>query len=390
MRLLPCILGCISNRTRLHASRDGNYCLLPFDSQMVQRLVKLNFLEEIGGVKTARREAESILLARALLKKRRVQVKDEKRMLKLVQKNKVLLRAADLLLIPRDVVDDAEKDVAEAFDLYDQMSDVFTKHGVHFVAIKSFDSLPDVGHDIDLLVPSAEQLSLAERFLVDEYKVRPQGLTHCDRLLGKFSCFLPGYKHDFELYPTISQLGEFHLDPAEVLRHRRKVVVEGREVWMTSDSDRVLIRVIHAMFRHNFLKLSDILDFLKLIETASPQEVLEKIDNALIGDAFIFYLASIERFLNACQVENRRFQELKKSAQERFGEDRLRFLRRDRLVLPYRITTAAIIILFLVKAARDAAHARWKSSISCLVAPPLIVLDFISAAFRAGGRGGVW
>src|SRR5207249_9190556 len=166
---------------------------------MVQRLVKLNFLEEIGGVKTARREAESILLARALLKNRRVQVKDEKRMLKLVQKNKVLLRAADLLLIPRDVVDDAKKDVAEAFDLYDQMSDVFTKHGVHFVAIKSFDSLPDVGHDIDLLVPSAEQLSLAERFLVDEYKVRPQGLTHCDRLLGKFSCFLPGYKHDFEL-----------------------------------------------------------------------------------------------------------------------------------------------------------------------------------------------
>jgi len=159
---------------------------------------------------------------------------------------------------------------------------------------------------------------------------------------------------------------------------------------MTSDSDRVLIRVIHAMFRHNFLKLSDILDFLKLIETASPQEVLEKIDNALIGDAFIFYLASIERFLNACQVENRRFQELKKSAQERFGYDRLRFLRRDRLVLPYRIPTAAIIILFLVKAARDAARARWKSSISCLVAPPLIVLDFISAAFRAGGRGGVW
>src|SRR5213080_4720315 len=357
---------------------------------MVQRLVKLNFLEEIGGVKTARREAESILLARALLKNRRVQVKDEKRMLKLVQKNKVLLRAADLLLIPRDVVDDAKKDVAEAFDLYDQMSDVFTKHGVHFVAIKSFDSLPDVGHDIDLLVPSAEQLSLAERFLVDEYKVLPQGLTHCDRLLGKFSCFLPGYKHDFELYPTISQLGEFHLDPAEVLRHRRKVVVEGREVWMTSDSDRVLIRVIHAMFRHNFLKLSDILDFLKLIETASPQEVLEKIDNALIGDAFIFYLASIERFLNACQVENRRFQELKKSAQERFGYDRLRFLRRDRLVLPYRIPTAAIIILFLVKAARDAARARWKSSIFCLVAPPLIVLDFISAAFRAGGRGGVW
>ena len=59
--------------------------------------MKLNFLEEIGGVKTARREAESILLAKALLRNKTVRVKDEKRMLKLVEKNKVLLRAADLL-----------------------------------------------------------------------------------------------------------------------------------------------------------------------------------------------------------------------------------------------------------------------------------------------------
>jgi len=352
--------------------------------------MKLNFLEEIGGVKTARREAESLLLATALLRNDKVTVKDEGRMLKLAKKNKVLLRAADLMHLPSNVVDEAKKDVDEAFDLYDRMSDVFSKHGVSFVAIKSFDSLPDIGHDIDLLVPSPTELAEAEKILLNEYRVRPQGLTHCDRLLGKFSCFLPGYKHDFELYPTISQLGETHLDPNQVLLHRRRETVEGHEVWMTSDSDRVLIRVIHAMFRHNFLKLSDILDFLKLIETASSQEVLEKIDSALIGDAFIFYLASIERFLKASQVENPRFQELQKLAHERFGDDRLRFLRRDRLVLPYRIPTAAIIILFLVKAVRDAARARWKSAISCLVAPPLIILDFISAAFRAGGRGGVW
>jgi hypothetical protein len=352
--------------------------------------MKLSFLEEIGGVKTARREAESLLLATALLRNNKLMVKDEERMLKLAMKNKVLLRAASLIGLPADTFDEATKDAHEAFDLYDQMSDFFTKRGVSFVAIKSFDSLPDIGHDIDLLVPSPVDLLLAEKLLVNEHRVRVQRLTHCDRLLGKFSCFLPGYKHDFELYPTISQLGETHLDPNEVLLQRRKVIIEGHAVWMTSDSDRVLIRVIHAMFRHNFLKLSDILDFLKLIETASTQEVMEKIDNARIGDAFIFYLASIERFLKACQVENQNFREMRKVAQERFGNDRLGFLRRDRLVLPYRIPTVAIIMLFLVKAAREAASSRWKSAFSCLVAPPLMILDFISAAFRAGGRGGVW
>src|SRR5881296_3441886 len=352
--------------------------------------MKLNFLEEIGGVKTARREAESLLLATALLRNDRITVRDEGRMLKLARKNKVLLRAADLIHLPSNVIDEAKKDVDEAFDLYDRMSGVFAKHGISFVAIKSFDSLPDIGHDIDLLVASPSELAEAEKILVNEYRVRPQGLTHCDRLLGKFSCFLPGYKHDFELYPTISQLGEFHLDPAEVLRHRRKVVVEGREVWMTSDSDRVLIRVIHAMFRHNFLKLSDILDLLKLIETANRDEILEKIDSARIGDAFIFYLASIERFLKTCQVEDSRFLELQKAAQARFGRDRLSALRRDRLVLPYRIPTVAIMMLFLLKAGREAARARWRSSLSCLVAPSLMILDFMSAAVRAEGRGGVW
>src|SRR6266540_5258550 len=348
--------------------------------------MRVNFLEEIGGVKTARREAESILLARALLRGDKVEVKDKERMLKLIKKNKVLLRAADLLLLPREVVDEARKDAAEAFDLYDEMSGAFDQNGVSFVAIKSFDSLPDIGHDIDLLVPSPKDLSAAEKLLVSEYKVRPQGLTHCDRLLGKFSCFLPGYKHDFELYPTISQLGEVHLDPTQVLRQRRIVKVEGRDVWMTSDSDRVLIRVIHAMFRHNFLKLSDIIDFLKLTQAADSKEVLDKIDNARIGDAFIFYLASIERFLKACQVENQRFLDLQNAAKERFGRDRLPILRRDRLVLPYRIPTAAIILLFLVKAARESARARFRSSLSCLVAPALMILDFMSAAVRPDGR----
>jgi hypothetical protein len=352
--------------------------------------MKLNFLEEIGGVKTPRREAESLLLATALLRNDKLTMQGEEKMLKLAKKNKVLLRAASLIGLSADALNEARKEAREAFDLYDHMSNFFTRHGVSFVAIKSFDSLPDIGHDIDLLVPSPAQFMQAEKLLVNEHKVRPQGLTHCDRLLGKFSCFLPGYKHDFELYPTISQLGETHLDPDQVLLQRKKVTLEGHAVWMASDSDRVLIRVIHAMFRHNFLKLSDILDFLKLIETASPQQVIEKMDKARIGDAFIFYLASIERFLKACHVENPNFQSIKEMAQERFGNDRLGFLRRDRLVLPYRIPTVAVVMLFLIKGAREAASARWKSAISCLVAPPLMILDFISAAFRAGGRGGVW
>src|SRR5438093_12197651 len=134
--------------------------------------MKLNFLEEIGGVKTARREAESLLLATALLKNDEISVKDGARMLKLAKKNKVLLRAANLIHLPSNVVDEAKKDAAEAFDVYDQMSNIFTQHGVSFVTIKSFDSLPDIVHDIDMLVSSPTELPETDILLIHQLTVR--------------------------------------------------------------------------------------------------------------------------------------------------------------------------------------------------------------------------
>ncbi len=248
------------------------------------------------------------------------------------------------------------------------------------------------GHDrLTGLVDGLHQCPRAAKsLLLTAYRADPQGLTHCDKLLGKFSCFLPGFDHDFELYPTISQLGEVHLDPSRVMRDRRRATVEGREVWLTSDPDRVLIRVIHAMFRHNFLKLSDILDFLELTRSCTSTEVLDRVENGHIQDAFLFYLASIGRFLSACEFESERFTAMSRAAERRFGHDKLGFFRRDRLVLPYRIPTMGLVMLFLLKGARDASSGKWKSALKCMVAPPLIILDFVSAAFRSGGRGMVW
>ena len=39
----------------------------------------------------------------------------------------------------------------------------------------------------------------------------------------------------------------------------------------------------------------------------------------------------------------------------------------------------AIILIFLLKGAREASKGRWRSSLRCLVTPPLLFLDFINA-----------
>jgi hypothetical protein len=340
----------------------------------------LSFLEDVGIVKTARREAESMLLAKAVIRGETIHPINKERFLKLAKNNKVTLRAAPLLNASAQVVDEAKVEFAEAMQLYDLMSKEFQKLGVSFVVIKSFDSLPDMGHDLDFLLPHPEEFGEAREMLLDKFRVKPQPLTHCDKLVGKFSCFLPGFKHDFELYPTISQLGEHHVEPGSIVRDRKVEKVEGRNVWVTSDVDRVLIRIIHAMFRHNFLKLSDVIDFEALARNCSTQEILDAVDKADIGDAFLFFVGAIDRFLKACGVESAPILELKETGQKRFGRDRLAVLRRDRLVLPYRIPTIAIILIFLLKGAREASKGRWMSSLSCLVTPPLLFLDFINAA----------
>src|SRR5438445_13069682 len=341
--------------------------------------LKTTFLEEVGVVKTARRESESLLLLRAILKKQPLPPTDQEKFLQLSRLNKVLLRATSILDVSPKIVNESNASAEEAMRLYELVSKTLEEEGISFAVIKSFDALPDIGHDLDFLIPSSSDFHRARDILVNKFRVKVEGLTFCDMVVGKFSCFLPGFKHDFELYPTISQLGEQHVEPNNILRDRRIEKIEGRNVWVTSDLDRVLIRIIHAMFRHNFLKLSDVIDFEALSRNCSTQEILDAVDKADIGDAFLFFIGAIDRFLKACGVESQTMRDLTPAGQKRFGKDRLEVLRRDRLVLPYRIPTVAIILIFLLKGAREATKGRWRSSLSCLVTPPLLFLDFINA-----------
>jgi hypothetical protein len=351
--------------------------------------MRIDFLESMGIVKTARREADSLILARALLRNEPLPFNSEK-FVELAKLNKVLLRTAHQLNIPAPVARAAEAGATEAWELYDKMSRAFEERGIPFVLIKSFDSLPDIGHDLDFLVPSAPEFRKAKDLLVAEYRVRPQDLTHCDKLVGKFSCYLPKFVHDFEIYPTISQLGEEYLEPGDILRHRKRENMNGREVWLASDVDGVLIRVIHAMFRHNALKLSDIIDFVNMTRSCSSREIIDGIERTGIQDAFLFYLSTVERFLEACQVDFPHVTHLRTEAVKNFGPNRLSFLGKDRLVLPYRIPLPAQVMVFLVKAARDTARGRIGSAVRCLLAPPLLLLNFVNALSRDRLLKKVW
>ncbi len=301
--------------------------------------MRTDFLESMGIVKTARKEADSIILARALLRNEPLPNNSEK-FIELAKLNKVLLRTASQLGISASARQDAKNSAAEAWELFDKMSQAFEERGIPFVVIKSFDSLPDIGHDLDFLIPSP--------------------------------------------------FGEEYLSPEQVLKHRRRENVNGRGVWLTSDVDGVLIRVIHAMYRHNALKLSDILDFAKMTRGCPADKVIEGIERTGTQDAFLYYLATVGRFLEACDVDFPHVTRLREQAVRYFGREMLSFFGKDRLALPYRIPLQALVMVFLFKAARDAARGRLGSAVRCLLAPPLVLLNFVNALSRDRLLKKVW
>jgi hypothetical protein len=180
------------------------------------------------------------------------------------------------------------------------------------------------------------------------------------------------------------------MTPEDVLKHRKRENVNGRQVWLTSDVDGVLIRVIHAMFRHNALKLSDIIDFANMTRSCPSRDIINGIERTGAQDAFLFYLSTVNRFLKACDVDFPHLSKLRIEAERSFGNDRLGFLGKDRLVLPYRISLPALVMVFLFKAARDTARGRFGSAVRCLLAPPLVLLNFVNALSRDRLLKKVW
>src|SRR5207245_11053837 len=85
----------------------------------------------------------------------------------------------------------------------------------------------------------------------------------------------------------------------------------------------------------------DHIRFDNMTRSCHSHEIIDGIERTGTQDAFLFYLSIVERFLEACEVDFPHVTRLREEAVRNFGADRLGFLGKDRLVLPYRIPLPA-------------------------------------------------
>ncbi len=140
------------------------------------------------------------------------------------------------------------------------------------IVIKSLDHWPDFGSDIDLYVdcglhtPAAEVAAVMRRELGAKTAERSWG----DRLANKWNFIIPGLPELVEIHVgRLGQTGEQTTITQSMVARARAIELEGYKVRTSAPEDRMIISTLQRMYRHFYIRLCDIADNARLMESGA-------------------------------------------------------------------------------------------------------------------------
>ena len=141
--------------------------------------------------------------------------------------------------------------------------EAFERHGLPVVIMKTLDHWPDTGSDVDLLTPASDE---EVRAVFAEFSAVQQPPSLGDRLAHKFNFRLPDLAELVEVHVgCLGQTGEHQSLAREVVsRHQWKPF--GRHCLpVPSHEDQVAIATLQRMYRHFYIRLTDIVNIYGLL-----------------------------------------------------------------------------------------------------------------------------
>jgi hypothetical protein len=204
-----------------------------------------------------------------------VMIAAESRLAELAQRNTIVVRLAQQL---RDrlgstgplslAAEREERRVASALSTIETISKRLNSAGVPFVLTKAFQHLPDMGHDIDVLVGADADTTLhALRTSLDLTETRG---TVAHRFAGKREYTISGSPTSIEIhYGRLGHVGEHEPLASEALKTRERVARPGSDAWQLSPAVQVLLSVLQRLYGHMTFRVSDVLAGERLINQPS-------------------------------------------------------------------------------------------------------------------------
>jgi len=263
---------------------------------------------------------------------------------------------------------------------------------VPFAVLKSLDAIPDIGHDIDLLV--GKNLRSVRSGILNRFKCSAVTLTFCDRHAGKFSTFVQGFRSDLELYTRLSQLGEEYVPVEQVLERRERFQLAEGYTYLCCQEDRLIITCIPTMYRHGRIRLSDLgIAYQSLKTDLDLRKVLETVESAGVSKGFAVFITVLDRVFKEATGEDPIPPLVRSYVKRIMGADRVLAFLMDRMEgrFPLKVPVLIMALLFLYKGAADLSRSWVPSGLRSLTAPFLLALDkFVPLRFQKAIGVRIW
>jgi hypothetical protein len=162
------------------------------------------------------------------------------------------------------VLSEEQKRVDAATAFLHAIVDEFDLHGHPIVVMKTLDHWPDTGSDLDLLVSAEEQC--VYHIFETEFGARKEAPSWGDRLANKLNFRIPGLAELVEVHVgCLGQTGEQKSLANRALARRVYESFGPHSFPVPMPEDRIIIATLQRMYRHFYIRLTDIVNILGLL-----------------------------------------------------------------------------------------------------------------------------
>jgi hypothetical protein len=166
------------------------------------------------------------------------------------------------------------------------------------IVIKSLDHWPDLGSDLDLYADASSSDVVA--IMRDRFKAHLEERSWGDRLANKWNFVVPGLPELVEVHVgRLGQTGEQVAITNSLVKRAGTGQFGGFTLPVPAPEERLIISTLQRMYRHFYLRLCDIADTARLVESGSIDYVYLKslARSAGLWDGLATYLVMVSGYV---------------------------------------------------------------------------------------------
>lgn len=156
--------------------------------------------------------------------------------------------------------------ITHALSFLEKICSALQQNGCSVTVIKSLDHWPDLGSDLDLYTDA--DAARVVQVMYPQFGAKLAERSWGDRLANKWNFIVPGLPEMIEVHVgRLGQTGEQTAFTRSLLHRTRVITIEGMSFRVLAPEDRIIISTLQRMYRHFYIRLCDVVDNSRLLES---------------------------------------------------------------------------------------------------------------------------